>query len=261
MHIKLSYALIVVAVCVPLTANAQWAVVDVDAIAQLTKQVQQGAQQVQVAQQQYAHMQAMARRVAGLTRYRSPSNIFEAVKYADQYAQLAKWAAAENSGDTTTAEDGYNEATIYAKDGTTFLTKINSAMSSSTRAMYATQQVMDGNNMAAIAAVGRVRNAAAQYRAAIGELEKDAQTDSDDAQAQLAVEQRTSNAAIVQLRQTQDTNTLIAALLDQEIARNKLTRDQLAASANNAIDEQEARENASYLYDGISSTLANWRVR
>lgn len=235
----------------------QWLVVDVDAVAQLTRQVQQSAQQIQVAQNQFNQAKAMAQRIYGLTRYKSPSNIFEAIKYADQYAQLGAWAVGENTGQNVPA--GYAAATITAK-ANDFLGKMNSGLASSTRAMYATQEVMDGHNLSAIRAVGQIRNAASQYEAAISELERDAHDESDVAQSQLSVEQRTSNSSIVQNRLTRDLLTVVSAQLDQQVAQTKYDRDSIAESGNWLIQRQQGFENSAALYDGAADSWMKWSL-
>ncbi len=238
-------------------AYGQWAVVDTGAIAQLTKQVSQGAQQLQTAQNQYAQMKAMAQRMYGLTRYRSPKNVFQAIQYADQYAQLGAWATGENTGQNV--EEGYAAATVMVQ-ANDLLGKVNGCLASSTRAMYATQEVMDGHNLAAIRAVGQIRNAASQYEAAISELENDSHNERDEAQAQLAVEQRTSNSAIVQNRLTKDLLTVVSAQLDQQVAQTKYQRDTIAESGNWLILRQQGFENTAPLYDGAADSWMKWSL-
>ena len=235
----------------------QWLVVDVDSVAQLTKQVSQSAQQIKVAQQQYEHMKAMAQRLYGLSRYRSPSNVFEAIQYADQYAQLGSWAVGENTGKDV--PQGYAAATVAVK-ANDFLGKMNSGLASSTRAMYATQEVMDGHNISAIRAVGQIRNAASQYEAAISELERDSQDEGDTAQSQLSVAQRTNNSSIVQNRLTRDVLTIVSAQLDQQVAQTKAQRDSLAESGNWLIQRQQGFENSAAVYDGAADSWMKWSL-
>jgi hypothetical protein len=234
----------------------QWAVVDVDAIAQITKEVQNGAQQIQITQNQYNQMMNMAKRMYALGRYRGPSNILQAVKYADQYATLARWSQCETTGngcDPLILDD----TSILAK-ANDFMSTMDAGLASSVRAAYSSQQVMDGNNLAAMSAVGQIRNAASQYESAISQLETDAEDDSDDAQAQLAVDQRTSNAAILQLRQTKDTNALLSAITDQLIAQTKTQRDSLADYGNAVADQQQSYQKYHSLYDGAADAWQNF---
>jgi len=237
--------------------RAQWAVVDVDAIAQLTKEVSQGAQQIQTMENQYNQMKAMAQRMYGLGRYRSPANIFQAVQYADQYATLARWTSCETTGQN--CDPLILDDTSVAAKANDFLSNMASGMVSSTRAMYSTQQIMDGNNLAAIRAVGQIRNAQSQYEAAISALETDDEEDDDAAQAQLAVEQRTSNTAIVQARMTKDTNQLLASMVDQMVAQSKLQRDGLAQSGNDIIDMEQSFSDYTPTYAGAADSWMNWK--
>ncbi|HVU44797.1 MAG TPA: hypothetical protein VHD85_01650 [Terracidiphilus sp.] len=257
MHKRLTLALSILAACVPL--RAQWAVVDADAIAQLTKQVSQGAQQIQQLTNQYNQMKAMAVQAQGLFRYRGPQTIWQDFRYADQYATLALWATGANSGDQNTVQQAYSQSTILADVDQT-LTKINAGVANSRRAMYATQAVMDGNNLAAMTAVGQIHQAAMQYQTAIAALENDAQNADPAVQSQLAVEQRTSNAALLQLRSTQDTNNLLSQIALQQVAQSKLTRDSLAADTNQAIANQQSYDALDALENGMADSWLNWKV-
>lgn len=248
-HILL-YGVALGATCFP--AHAQWAVVDIDAIAQLTKQVSQGAQIIQTAQGQYNQMLAMAKRMYALRRYRGPANIFQTVQYADQYATLARWAQCETTGEGCDPQvlDG---ATVMAR-ANDFLSTMDQGLASSVKALYSTQQIMDGNNLAAMKAAGQIRNSAAQYEAAIQQLENDNENDADDAQAQLAVSQRAANATVIQARLTKDTNALLSAITDQLIAQSKLQRDNLADYGNATAERQQGFERYRGLYDGVADT-------
>lgn len=240
--------------CFP--AHAQWAVVDVEAIAEIAKQVQNGAQQIQLAQNQYNQMMAMAKRMYNLGRYRGPSNVFQAVRYADQYATLARWSQCETTGagcDPLVLDD-----TGVLAQANDFMSTMDKGLASSLKAVYSSQQVMDGNNLAAMQAVGSIRNAQSQYQSAIAQLESDAQQDDDSGQAQLAVEQRTSNAAILQLRQTQDTNALLSAMTDQLIAQTKTQRDSLADYGNAVSAHQQSHQTYSGFYGGAADAWQNF---
>ena len=240
--------------------HAQWAVVDIDAIAGITKQVSQGAQQIQQLDMQYNQMKAMAQQAQGLFRYRGPQNIWQAFRYADQYATLTLWATGANSGDANSIQNGYQQNTVLANIDSS-LSKINSGMAHSRSAMYATQSVMDGNNLSAMTAVGQIHAAAAQYKNAIDQLENDAEDPDDDVQAQLAVEQRTANAMVLSLRAQQDTNSLLGQIATQQVAQTKLTRDTLADSTNRTLEQQQALEDAGNLTAGYTTSLQNWKIR
>jgi hypothetical protein len=235
-------------------------VVDIEAIAQLTKSVSQGAQQVQHLKSQYDHMKAMAQQAQGLYRYKGPANVWQAFEYADQYATLTLWATGANSGDPNAVQNGYAANKVIANIDQS-LSKLNSGLARTRTAMYATQSVMDGNNLAAMTAVGQIKAASAQYKNAIAELERDGQDPTDTVQAQLAVEQRTSNAMILSLRAQQDTNNLLGQIASQNVANTKLTRDTMADSTNRALELQQAIDDASSLTDGATTSLKAWKLR
>lgn len=248
-------------VCLSLapSLHAQWAVVDVDAIAGITKQVSQGAQQIQQLDAQYNQMKAMAQQAQGLFRYRGPQNIWQAFNYADQYSTLALWATGANSGDPNAIQNGYQQNTVLANIDTS-LSNLNSAVAHSRSALYATQSIMDGNNLAAISAVGQIHAAAAQYKNAIDQLENDDEDPDDDTQAQLAIEQRSSNALVLGLRAQQDTNNLLGQIAAQQVAQTKLTRDVIADATNTAIDNDQALSAAAALTANYTDSLKAWSI-
>ena len=241
--------------CVP--AHAQWAVVDVDAIAQLTHQVEQQAQQIQIGLNTYNQAQAMAMRMYNMRRYRGPQNIFQAIKYADQYATLADWAVCENSG--CDDRDPTQAANVLSQSND-FLKSINSGLASTLGAMYSTQEVMDGHNLEAIRAVGKIRNAAAQYESALQELENDNENDDDSYQSDLAAAERTANSSVLNARMTKDLISLTAAQLDEQIGQTKMYRDQLAATGNAAAAVSTGWNQYGSVYDGAPDSWLNWSL-
>jgi hypothetical protein len=259
---KLSFTPTLGLLFLPLIApslHAQFAVVDVDAIAGIAHQVQQGAQQIQTLQQQYDQMKAMAQQAQGLFRYKGPSNVFQAIAYADQYATLADWAAGGASGDLSTVRAGYTQNTVLANIDQS-LSSINQGVANSRRALYATQEVMDGNNLAAMQTVGQIRAASASYKNAIDQMEGDSEDPDPDVQSALAVAQRTANATVLGLRAQQDTNNLLSQLASNNVAQTKLSRDTIADSSNRALDNQQATQENQKLTTDYTTSLQNWSI-
>jgi len=260
---KLSFTPTLGLLFLPLIApslHAQFAVVDVDAIAGIAHQVQQGAQQIQTLQQQYDQMKAMAQQAQGLFRYKGPANIFQAITYADQYATLGAWAAGGASGDLSTVRAGYTQNTVLANIDQS-LTSINKGVADSRRALYATQEVMDGNNLAAMQIVGQIRAAASSYKNAIDQMESDSEDPDPDVQSALAVAQRTANASVLGLRAQQDTNNLLSQLALNNVAQTKLSRDTIADSSNRTQEDQQALTTASAFTTNYTTSLQNWSLR
>ena len=260
---KLSFTPTLGLLFLPLIApslHAQFAVVDVDAIAGIAHQVQQGAQQIQTLQQQYDQMKAMAQQAQGLFRYKGPANVFQAIAYADQYATLADWAAGGASGDLSTVRAGYTQNTVFANIDQS-LSSINQGVANSRRALYATQEVMDGNNLAAMQTVGQIRAASASYKNAIDQMESDSEDPDPDVQSALAVAQRTANATVLGLRAQQDTNNLLSQLASNNVAQTKLSRDTIADSSNRTQEDQHALTTASAFTTNYTTSLQNWSLR
>jgi aryl-alcohol dehydrogenase-like predicted oxidoreductase len=127
--------------------------------------------------------------------------------------------------------------------------------------MYATQSVMDGNNLAALQAVGQIRAAAASYKNAIDQMESDSENDDPDVQSALAVAQRTANASVIALRAQQDTNNLLSQIANQGIAQSKLTRDQLVGDSNRVLADRQSYKGLATIEGTMGDSFLNWRLQ
>jgi hypothetical protein len=172
---------------------------------------------------------------------------------------LAAWAAGGASGDLSTIRAGYTQNTVLANIDQS-LSSINKGVADSRRALYATQEVMDGNNLAAMQTVGQIRAASASYKNAIDQMESDSEDPDPDVQSALAVAQRTANASVLGLRAQQDTNNLLSQIALQNVAQAKLTRDTLADSTNTSIDDQQAIAKAGNFTTDYATSVQQWRL-
>ena len=235
--------------------HAQWLVVDVDAIAGITKQLEQGAQEYTEVKRQADQVAAMAKQATGLFNFRTTDNPFAIIHMANQYATTADYAVAANADVDPGAS--YNK-TVFATRVDSGLGNLNENVAANRRAVYSTQEIMDGNNLAAMRAVGQIRASANKYRNAMKQIEDDSIDNPDSVQSELAVLQRTSNAQNMGLRMHQDTNQLLASMLDAQIAESKLKRDAIGESTNRALENQDSVDLDSSLWTNVSASIKKW---
>ena len=205
-------------------------------------------------QHQIDMAESMARQATGLWNFKTPNNPFAVIRIADQYATTADYAVAANSGVNPGA--AYQKVTVLSNVDTS-LANLNQGLASSRRALYSSQQIIDGNNVAALQTVGQIRSAASAYENSISQLEND-NTDSSGIQSEMAVLQRTANAQTIALHQQHDTNQLIAAMLDQQVAQSKIQRDGIADATNRSLENAQSMNVDSSMWNSVSTSLKGW---
>jgi hypothetical protein len=256
---RLQAAILVLGSLTILPLQAQWAVVDADAIAEITKVESTATSTFNQLQQTYNLAQSMAIRAQGMWRFQGPTNLWKDFQYNDQYGTLSNWSGALNSGNLGATQNAFAQATDLPNINQG-LSGLNPSQASSLRAGYSAQEIMDGNTTAAMTSIGQIHASAAQYQNAIAELMNDDESDDPDLQSQLAVEERTSNAMVLGLQAQQDTNQLLSDLLQQQIAQNLVTRGAVVSNSNASLDLVNALQTTSDLTNGYAQSLQNWSI-
>lgn len=242
-----------------LPLHAQWAVVDSGAIAEITTVASEVSSELTQLQQTYSLAQQMATSAHGMWRFQGPQNIWQDFQYPDQYGTLSGWITGVNSGNASAIQNAFAQNTSLAGADQS-LTTLNSTLAMSRKALYSTREIMDGNVMAALGAIGQIHASAAQYQNAISQLQSDDENDDPDLQSELAVEQRTSNAAVLSLEAQQDTNQLLSALLQQQLGQNLANRSIIADDANSTNDLLQGVQTSQSLTNGHANSLQNWSI-
>jgi hypothetical protein len=100
---------------------------------------------------------------------------------------------------------------------------------------YSGIELSDGATVNAIEQLGRLRANTAAVENAIDILENNSLSDSPDLNTEVGVLNKINAAGIIGVRNSQDTNKLLAALLDHQMVEAKARRDAQAQSINNDI--------------------------
>ena len=116
-------------------------------------------------------------------------------------------------------------------------------LQTSVRQEHATVELADAASVRSMAVLGEMRRLAPQRRLAHAQLEQVVLDPRNGSQAVPALLGKVSVGQVHQLRETEQTNQLLDALLEAELAGLKRERDRLARSMNAASEYQAMAAN------------------
>ena len=126
---------------------------------------------------------------------------------------------------------------------------------------YASVQLADGANVNAMATIGSIRDSAQDIQTQIGNLEQDSFSDDADLNSEVSVLNKINAAGVLTLRSLQDSNKLLASLLEQQTIIAKQQRE----ATTNAINADISRRsnlagNMAQVNSTLTSSLQNFRM-
>ena len=171
-------------------------------------------------------------------RYRAAFSQWRNLTALDTYGNTAGWVNGANSGVAVPA--GYQQATtqlgVYdpaALAGMTpdELTRVES--------QYASVELADGTNTTALTAVGAIRANAQVLENQLNNLEQDSLSADPDLNSEVEVLNKISAANVLTLRSVQDSNKLLASLLEQQVIASMQQRELTAKAFNGDIRRRD----------------------
>jgi hypothetical protein len=223
---------------------------------QLRNSYAQLVSQYQLAVQMAKNLQNMP------TRYRAQFSSWRNVTALDTYSNTAGWINGANSGQPQTVLTGYQRATTQlgaydpaALSGMTAdeLTRVQS--------QYASVELADGANTNALLTIGSIRGNAQTLEARINNLEQDSLSGDSALNSEVQVLNKINVANVLTLRSIQDSNKLLAALLEQQTILAKQQRE----ATTNAINADISRRagvagNMAQVTSTLTNSLQNFRM-
>jgi hypothetical protein len=129
------------------------------------------------------------------------------------------------------------------------------------QSQYASVQLADGANMNAMATIGAIRGNAQSIEQQIANLEQDSFSSDADLNSEVSVLNKINAAGVLTLHTVQDSNKLLASLLEQQTILAKQQRDATSAAINTDIGRQETiAANIGQVTGTISDSLQNFRM-
>jgi hypothetical protein len=129
------------------------------------------------------------------------------------------------------------------------------------QSQYASVQLVDGANVNAMATIGSIRGSAQDIQMQIGNLEQDSFSNDSDLNSEVSVLNKINAAGVLTLRTLQDSNKLLASLLEQQTIIAKQQRDAATSAINADISRQASLAgNMNRVTGTITDSLQNFRM-
>jgi conjugal transfer/entry exclusion protein len=210
---------------------------------------------------QYEHLKRMAETVPVdmWNIYHVPKSIWRRLEVEDPFGVTSGWTRAAN--EAASVLQGYREAGYALKRYGAGLSQVTSEVQQRAKVDYGNVALVDGSNVAGLELIGYLRLMARARESALDRLERDTLSKDPAMNTEIAVLNKLGASALMQLRAAQETNQLLASVLERQIVDSKRRRDADAAEINARIEFHErARDVLERLTGGTTSALAGYRL-
>jgi hypothetical protein len=195
-------------------------------------------------------------------RYEAQFSQWRNVAALNTYGNTGTWVTGINLGQLQAVNAGYQQATTellpYNSGELSAMTADEAAR---VKSQYATVELADGANTTAIGTIGAIRGSASDIQAQIANLEQDSLSSDPSLNTEVSVLNKINAAGVLTLRTLQDSNKLLASLLEEQTI---LAKQQREATAN-SIDTEVSRQasvggNLAQVTGTITDSLQNFRM-
>ena len=210
---------------------------------------------------QYNLAMAMARYVHNMpVRYRATFSQWRNATALNTYGNTNGWIAGINTG---YANGGYQQSTTQLLQyDPGHLSGMDSNELSRVKSQYASVELSDGANEEAMSAIGAIRENAQNVQAQIANLEQDSFSDDSGLNSEVSVLNKINAASVLTLRSVQDSNKLLASLLEQQIILAKQQRESTTNAINADIQRRASLSgNLAQVTGTMTDSLQNFRMQ
>jgi hypothetical protein len=205
----------------------------------------------------------MARFVQNMpARYRAVFSQWRNVTSLNSFGNTGSWISGINSGLLPNINTGYQKSTTqllpYSAD---HLSGMDASQLERVQSQYASVQLVDGANVNAMATIGSIRGSAQDIQTQIGNLEQDSFSSDSGLNSEVSVLNKINAAGVLTLRTVQDSNKLLASLLEQQTILAKQQRDATTSAINADISRQASLAgNMAQVSGTLTDSLQNFRM-
>ena len=205
----------------------------------------------------------MARFVQNMpARYRALFSQWRNVTSLNTFGNTGSWINGINSGLLPTINTGYQKSTTqllpYTPD---HLSGMDASELERVQSQYASVQLADGANVNAMATIGSIRGSAQNIQTQIGNLEQDSFSGDSGLNSEVSVLNKINAAGVLTLRTLQDSNKLLASLLEQQTILAKQQRETTTNTINADIARQASLAgNMTQVSGSLTNSLQNFRM-
>lgn len=196
-------------------------------------------------------------------RYRAQFSQWRNTVGEDAYGNTTAWLSGVNSGQLALVSNGYRQATTqllqYSPD---HLSGMTSDELGRVKSQYASIELSDGANTNAIATIGSMRGNAQDIQTRIANLEEDSFSNDATLNTEVAVLNKINAAGVLTLRTLQDSNKLLASLLEEQTILAKQQRESTTNAINADIQRRASLAgNMARVTGTMTSSLQNFRMQ
>jgi len=205
----------------------------------------------------------MARFVQNMpARYRAVFSQWRNVTSLNTLGNTGSWISGINSGLLPTINTGYQSSTIQLSQYSPYeLSGMNAFELGRVKSQYASVELADGANINAMATIGSIRGNAQSVQAQITNLEQDSFSSNPDLNTEVSVLNKINAAEVLTLRTLQDSNKLLASLLEQQTILAKQQRDVTTNTINAEIQRQASlAANMAQVTATMTASIQNFRM-
>jgi hypothetical protein len=231
------------------------------------QQLQQQLLQLQKSYAQITNQLNLAMQMAQFiknmpARYRALFSQWRNVTALNTFGNTSSWVSGINSGLLPTINTGYQSATTQLLPySTAQLSRMDPFELSRVQSQYASVQLVDGANVNAMAAIGSIRNGAQDVQTQIGNLEQDSFSGEADLNTEVSVLNKINAGGVLTLRTLQDSNKLLASLLEQQTLLAKQQREATTNTINADIERQASMAgNMAQITGTLTNSLESFRM-
>ena len=185
-------------------------------------------------------------------RYRARFSPWKNGAALNTFGNTSGWTTGVNTGNVGS---GYTQATTELSPyDPGHLSAMDPFELSRVKSQYASVQLADGANETAMATIGSIRGSALEVQTQIGNLESDSLSNDPDLNSEVSVLNKINAANILTLRSLQDSNKLLASLLEVQTV---LAKQQREATTNTVNSDIARRQSAAGNIAQVTTTLTN----
>jgi hypothetical protein len=193
-------------------------------------------------------------------RYRAQFSNWRNVTATNTYGNTSGWLGGVNADLNTI--NGYLRATtqlgLYNQSA---LANMPDQEQARVKSQYASVELADGANMNALSTIGTIRGNAAALEARMNNLEQDSLSDDESMNSEVAVLNKINATNVLTLRSIQDSNKLLASLLEQQTIAAKQQREMTTNAINAEISRQASLSaNLAQVTGTLTNSLQNFRM-
>jgi len=193
-------------------------------------------------------------------RYRAQFSNWRSVTATNTYGNTSGWVGGVNADMNTI--NGYLRATtqlgLYNQLA---LANMPDQEQARVKSQYASVELADGANMNALSTIGAIRGNAVALEARMNNLEQDSLSDDQSLNSEVAVLNKINATNVLTLRSIQDSNKLLASLLEQQTIAAKQQRETTTNAINAEISRQASLSaNLTQVTGTLTNSLQNFRM-